>query len=79
MLMLLNIYDSYRGGYMAKSTIFAPLLFSQFLATSILSTSKENIFHTKLGFMKNIHRLDMKKLKKLNFLDSTNSHRCVMY
>ena len=67
MLILLKINGSYRGAYLAKNATFAPFPFSYFLATSIHCTSKEQIFHAKLGFMKNIHGLKMKKLKKIEF------------
>ena len=78
MLILLKFYGSYREAYLAKNVIFAPSHSLNFLVTSIHCTSKEHIFHAKLGFMI-IYRLKMKKFEKVNFPESPNSNRCFMY
>ena len=52
--------------------------FLDFWATLTLCASNEFIFHLELGFKKNIQRFLIKIWRKLNFLDSSISHRCVI-
>ena len=50
----------------------------KFCATSTWCTSKDHIFYVGKVFKQQNYTLFLKKLKKLNFLFCSISHRCVM-